>query len=116
MAEEHRLHVDADSETAKRVLEAAALIGDDDDLDERHSAYKALCAEVESLYTEFHVSDVKEESSELFNNAYANFQGEVSKLKFDDYHALAEKFNHSLDGFPASVVASMLGVDELNTF
>lgn len=116
MAQEYRLHVDRNSDLAANVLEIASLIGDGDDLDNRSSSYKALCHAIENLYTDFHAANVSKKDGELFDNAYANFQGEISKLKFDDYHAIAEKFNRSLDVFPANAVAALLGIDDLNTF
>ena len=116
MAEEYRLYVDADGETAARVLELAVQIGDGEDLNARCAAYQALCASVETLYTDFHTASVADSDRKLFDNAYANFQGEVSKLKYDDYHALAEKFNQSRNGFPASAICSLLGIEPLNPF
>lgn len=115
MAEEHRLYADLNSETAKTVLDLSEKIGDGD-LDGRAEAYKELCSEVESLYTEFHAADVAQKNRELFGNAYANFQGEVSKIKYDEYHALAAEFNKTAEGFPANVISALLGVDALNPF
>lgn len=116
MAEEHRLHVDQDDETAAHVLELAKLIGDGDDLDARYDAYQELCAAVEALYTDFHAASIAESDRAIFKNAYSNFQGEVSKLKYDDYHALAEKFNQARSGFPSGAICTLLGIDPLNTF
>lgn len=116
MAQEYRLYVDRESDLAANVLEIASLIGDGDDLDNRSNSYKALCSAIEMLYTDFQAAKVSDADGAVFKNAYANFQGEVSKLKYDEYHALAEKFNRSLEGFPANLIASLVGVDSLNTF
>jgi len=116
MAEEYRLHADANSETAARALELAGMIGDGDDLDSRYNAYRALCKEIEVLYTDFHLSDIAEDQQAVFGNAYANFQGEVSKIKYDEYHSLASEFNNAREGFPAAAVGGLLGLDPLNTF
>lgn len=116
MAEEYRLHVDKDSDLAANVLETAGMIGDGDDLDNRSSAYKALCSQVESLYTDFFAANIAESDRAIFKNAYSNFQGEVSKIKYDEYHASAAKFNKSAQGFPAGVVSALLGLDPLNDF
>lgn len=116
MAEEYRLHVDSESDTAAQALELAGMIGDGDDLDSRESAYKALCNQVEALYTEFYASKVAEADRAIFKNAYSNFQGEVSKIKYDEYHALAAKYNSAAEGFPASAVSGLLGLDPLSDF
>lgn len=116
MAEEFRLHVDSDSETAASVRELSGFIGDGDDFDTRFNAYKALCSEIEALYTDFHAADIAESDRSIFKSAYSNFQGEVSKIKYDEYHAVAEDYNHALEGFPASAVGAALGLRPLNTF
>lgn len=116
MAEEYRLHVGSDNAATGNVLELASMIGDGDDLDNRHSAYKALRDEVEKLYTDFHAAVISETDQSLFDHAYTNFQGEVSKIEYDEYHVLAEKFNRQREGFPASVVSALLGVKPLNPF
>lgn len=116
MAEEYRLHVDADDGAADNVLSLASAVADEDDLDSRYSAYKALCNAVESLYTDFHAAQVAEADQSLFSNAYSNYQGEVSKLGYDEYHVLAEKFNRQREEFPAKAISSLLGVKPLNPF
>lgn len=116
MAEEYRLHVDSESAAPANVLELASMIGDGDDLDNRHSAYKALCDEIEGLYTDFHAAKLPEADGALFGDAYANFQGEVSKIEYDEYHVLAEKFNRQREAFPAGAVCALLGVEPLNPF
>lgn len=116
MAEEYRLHVDAEDDVADNVLSLASAVADEEDLDSRYSAYKALCNAVEGLYTDFHAAQVAESDQSLFSNAYTNYQAEVSKLGYDEYHALAEKFNRQCEGFPAGAVSALLGVKPLNPF
>lgn len=116
MAEEYRLHVDKDSSQAADVLSAAAQIGDGEDLDARFGAYKSLCSQIDALYTDFFGAELSEENRTVFKKAYSNFQGEVSKIKYDEYHALAAKYNSTIEGFPASMVSMLLGLDVLNEF
>ena len=115
MAEEYRLHIDMKSDTAAHVLDLAALVGAGD-LDERAERYVQLCALVESLYTEFSAASLNEKDRELFKNAYTNFQGEVSKLKYDEYHSIAADFNQSCECFPAGIICRLLGIELLNPF
>ena len=116
MAQEYRLHADKNSSLAANVLETAAILADDDAIDNRSNTYKILCRQIEELYTDFHTSNVAESDRAIFKNAYSNFQGEVSKIKYDEYHALAAEFNESCQGFPASAVSSLLGLDPLSDF
>lgn len=116
MAEEYKLHVRKDDPSAANLVELASMIGDGDDLENRYSAYKAMCSAVESLYTDFHAASVTEEDQTLFSHAYSNFQGEVSKIEYDEYHALAEKFNRRCETFPANFVCRLLGIEPMSTF
>lgn len=116
MAEEYRLHIGNHDESANNVIELASMIGDGDDLENRYSAYKALCAAVESLYTDFNAASVADADQTLFSRAYSNYQGEVSKIEYDEYHVLAEKFNHKCEAFPANVICGLFGIDSMSTF
>ncbi len=116
MAEEYRLRVDMEDALAGKILEMSAMLADSDDLDERYTIYVTLTRNVESLYTQFFSTISPEDDHAEFSHAYQNYQGEVSKISYDEYHALAEKFNDSLEGFPANLIAGLLGIDELNPF
>lgn len=116
MAEEYRLRASGNNDVAAEILDLALIIGDGEDFDNRYSAYKLLCAKVESLYTDFFAEDVSKSDAELFSKAYSNFQGEVSKLAYDEYHVLAQKFNRERDGFPANAIAALLRIEPLNPF
>lgn len=116
MAEEYRLHVDADDTAATEVIELAAMIGDGEDLDARYDAYKALCMKVEGLYTGFHGANVPENDGVLFDHAYSNFKGENSKIGYDEFHTVAEAFNATLEGFPAGLIGKLVGAEPVNAF
>ena len=96
--------------------ELADIAGGDGDIDARYAAYAELCTAVESLYTNFYAAGISEEDAVSFRGAYLNFQGEVNKIEYDDYRAMARAYNRSLEGFPASIVAGLFGLGELNPF
>ena len=116
MAEEFRLRVDSESAAAADALALADIVGGNGSIDERQAAYAELTGVVESLYTEFSAANLPEESAAAFRAAYLDYQGEADKLERDDYRAMARAYNRSLDGFPASAVAALLGLDDLNPF
>ena len=116
MAQEYRLHVDKDSNSAASVLEVAQIIVNDDAIDNLSNSYKILCRQIEDLYIDFYAADVAESDRAIFKNAYSNFQGEVSKIKYDEYHAVAAKFNSAIEGFPANAISRLLGIDALSEF
>lgn len=116
LAEEYRLHVDADDAAAAEVIELAAVIGDGEDLDARYEAYKSLCMKVEGLYTGFHGANVPESDGFLFDHAYSNFKGENSKIGYDEFHAAAEAFNRNLENFPAGLIGKLVGAEPVNAF
>ena len=92
------------------------IIVEDDAIDNLSNCYDILCREIDTLYIDFHAADVAEADRAIFNNAYSNFQGEVSKIKYDEYHALAAKFNDARQGFPAGAICALLGLDPLSEF
>ena len=116
MAEEYRLHVDTGSAFAKGISELAGRVESGDDIADRRKAYQTLCSEIETLYTDFHAAVVAEEDQGIFKNAYANFQGEVNKIKYDAYHSLASEYNAAASGFPASALGALFGLEPLDTF
>lgn len=116
MAEEFRMYVDAEDDTAARALELAKTIGDGDDLDARYADYAELCGLTDALYTDMHSANLSEEQLSVFKKAYANYQGEVSKIGYDEYRSLATRFNREKEGFPASALAKLFGLDNLNPF
>ena len=116
MAQEYRLHVDRDSTLAASILEVASIITNDDTINNLSNSYKSLCRQIEDLYIDFHAADVAEADRAIFKNAYSNFQGEVSKIKYDEYHAVAAKFNSAIEGFPANAISRLLNIDALSDF
>lgn len=116
MAQEYRIHVDKDSDMAANVVLIASILTEDDAIDILSNSYETLCREIKNLYVEFDAADVADADRAIFNNAYSNFQGEVSKIKYDEYHALAAEFNSARQGFPAGAVSSLLGLDPLSDF
>ena len=116
MAQEYRLLVDKDSSLAASVREVASIIINDNAIDNLSNSYHSLCEQVKTLYIDFHNADVAEADRAIFDNAYSNFQGEVSKIKYDEYHALAAEFNNACQGFPARTVSKLLGLDPLSDF
>jgi len=116
MAQEYRLLVDKNSDLAASVIEISDIIVEDDSIDNLSNSYEILCREVKNLYVDFHNVGVSESDRAIFDNAYSNFQGEVSKIKYDEYHALAAKFNAARQEFPANIVSTLLGLDPLSDF
>lgn len=116
LAEEFRLHAGGEGESAARALELAGAVASDGDLSARHDAYVELCSAVDALYTDFYAQAPSEEEARAFQVAYLDFQSEVDMLEYDDYHAMARAYNRSLEGFPASVVAKLLGLGALDPF
>ena len=51
-----------------------------------------------------------------FKRAYDDFWGCDKYVRMDPYREMASEFNDSLSGFPAGLVADLMGVDELNSF
>ena len=116
MASEAQLHFGADNAAAAQMLDMLADFGDDDGLDARYAAYTALQGLSDQLYNQFFAEGVAEADRVNFKRAYDDFWGADKFVRRDAYRELARDFNDSLDGFPASAVAGLMGVDEINSF
>ena len=51
-----------------------------------------------------------------FKRAYDDFWGCDKYVRMDPYRKMASAFNDSLSGFPAGLVADLMGVEEINSF
>ncbi len=115
MLEEYRLHTKAEWENQKRMQEEMAQIVSGSP-EERLDDYEALVADVESLYTDFHIAVTSESDSLDFDKAYKGFKSENNKIGYDEYHSIARSYNADASGFPASLVADLWNISELNPF
>lgn len=116
MAEEIRLHVDADDANAAKALELSGQIGDGDDLSLRYEGYEELNGLVEAMYTDFHAAVSDEADQEVFDHAYANYQGEVQKIGYDEYNPMAREYNKLSQSGIAGLVAGLFRLGQLETF
>ena len=116
MASEVQLHLGADDANAQKMLDALADFGDDDGLDARYAAYQTLQGLSDQLYNEMYAANLSDTERVNFKHAYDDFWGCDKYVRIDPYRSMASEFNDSLDGFPASLAAGLLGVDELNSF
>ena len=83
---------------------------------ERLDDYQALVADVESLYTDFHLNVTEDALVTDFDKAYKGFKSENNKIGYDEYHQLARAFNEDAEGFPAGLVAGLWHLTELDPF
>ena len=116
MAMEAQLHLGSENAAAVRMLESLGSFGDDDGLDARYEAYLQLQKDSDVLYNEMYAAGLTDAQRVNFKTAYDDFWGSDKFIRRDAYRSLASDFNESLDGFPASVVAALHGIEELNSF
>lgn len=116
MAFEAQLHLGNDHKTAQSILDALASFGDDDGLDVRYEAYLQLQKDSDALYNAFYAADLSDDQRVNFKTAYDDFWGSDKYIRKDPYRSMASDFNNDLRGFPASMVAGIFGIHELNSF
>ena len=116
MAFEAQLLLGEDNKTAAAMLDTLASFGDDDGLDARYEAYLQLQKDSDVLYNAIYGADLSDEQRVNFKTAYDDFWGSDKYIRKDPYRAMASDFNDDLRGFPASLVAGVFGVSELNSF
>lgn len=115
MAEEYRLRVGSAWDGRAKIAEEAEKILSGEP-GQRLNDYRALVADVESLYTDFHAAVTDEDASRDFDRAYKNFKSEHNKIQYDEYHSLARDYNSEASGFPAGAVAGLWNLSELDPF
>jgi len=113
MAQEGTVYLGDDNAECARVAELAeALLSEE----EGSEAYEQLSGAVENLYTALEKAKLTDEQFVNAKGAYRDFQDAASLIKHDDYHALAAEYNDRTDGFPASVIRGMYGLDAFGTY
>ena len=116
MASEAQLHFGTDDAAAAQMLDTLESFRDEAGLDARYAAYTELQTLSDQLYNEFYADGVADADRVNFKRAYDDFWGADKFVRRDAYRSLARDFNDSMKGFPASAVAGLMGVDELNSF
>lgn len=116
MAAEVQLYLGEENAAARRAKEAVSRLSDENTLDTRYAAYAQLQQDSDELYNAIYAADLTDEQKVNFKRAYDDFWGCDKYILKDDYREMAVAFNESIASFPASAVAKLLGVDELNSF
>ncbi len=83
---------------------------------ERHAASLKLSVAVENCYQNLTTLSLPEMTAKDARYAYRNFTSAQLRITHDDYNQQAEAFNRELNGFPASLIASLRGVKPLSLF
>lgn len=115
MGSELKLRLGADNQTAERMLGYLADFGDDDGIDMRYRAYTELQKLSDEAYNEIYASGLSDAERADFKRAYDDFWGCDKYVRIDPYRRMASEFNDSLEGFPAGMVANLMGVEEISS-
>lgn len=115
MASELQLQLGEDNPTAgemQNLLDAFEA----ENLDARYDAYTQLQRLSDAAYNAMYAAELTDAQRVNFKRAYDDFWGCDKYVRIDPYRAMASEFNASLSEFPASAVADLIGVGELNSF
>lgn len=116
MASEAQLYLGNDYAAAMNMLSALDRFDDEDGLDARYGAYTDIQRDSDLLYNAMYALKLTDAERVNFKRAYDDFWGCDKYIRKDEYRDEAADFNRTLKGFPASAVAALMGVDELNSF
>lgn len=116
MASELQLYLGQDNDTAKRMLDLLGNFGDDDGIDARYAAYTQLQSLSDAAFNAMYAQELTDAQRVNFKRAYDDFWGCDKYVRMDPYRKMASAFNDSLSGFPAGLVADLMGVEEINSF
>ena len=116
MASEIQLYFGSQDATAAEMMELLGKFGDDSGIDARYEAYIRLQQLSDAAYNTVYASGMTDAERVNFKRAYDDFWGCDKYVRMDPYRELASAFNNSLSGFPAGMVADLMGVDEISSF
>lgn len=116
MAAELQLHLGQENDTAARMQELLADFDDDEGIDARYEVYTELQRLSDTAYNAMYAQELTDEQRVNFKRAYDDFWGADKYVRMDPYREMASEFNDSLRGFPAGLVAGLMGVEEINSF
>lgn len=116
MSSELNLRLGDGSDTAGKMAEQLEQMDDERGVDVRYAAYNQLKLLSDEAYNAMYAAQMGDEDRVNFKRAYDDFWGCDKYVRIDPYRAAASSFNDRLDDFPASLVAGLVGVDELNSF
>ena len=116
MASELQLYLGPQDATAAEMMDLLGSFGDEGGIDARYCAYTRLQQLSDAAYNSVYASEMTDAQRVNFKRAYDDFWGCDKYVRMDPYREMASEFNDSLSGFPAGLVADLMGVDELNSF
>ena len=96
------------------VLKYAEALGKTDGMNGRYEPYANLADAVENLYSALQAAGAGDAVN--VKMAYGDFTSAQNLLKYDAYHAEASAYNKIVSAFPASVIGSLWGVKEAETY
>lgn len=103
-----------DAELVEKLEAASVLARDTDDINEKLLANRDMSDAADKLYAliaaDASVSDADKRDAKLL---YADLTDAAGKMKNDAYFAEAERYNALLEGFPASLLSRMFGLERL---
>lgn len=85
---------------------------------EEYRLNRDLYLAVELLYNEpmEQPDEAKESSIRQLHSTFASAEATIDRAAANEYNPAAEAYNESAKGFPASIIGSLWGVGELETF
>ena len=81
-----------------------------------HEASVRLTDAVESLYTAGSHAEMQGSDGDDFRYKYKNFTSAGLRIAHSEYHDMAEQFNRTRRGFPASMICAVRGIGEAAPF
>lgn len=99
-----------DNQDILTLKESAKNIFDAKDEKTMLAAYSAIALASDNVYTRL-TGSAKDDAK----GAYVNIDNYVSTIKRDSYFSYADDFKHKRNAFPAVILASLFGIDEMPT-
>ena len=111
-----RKYLGEDAPQVTGVEEASRRLSEGQLISERAQANAALTSAVEDLYAALGECTLSESDQISARSAYREIQSRADTISRDAYNARASAFNRTIEKFPASLLASLTGVEPLELF
>ena len=111
-------YIDQENAVIKNTLEARAELVNSKSIADKYRANLRLTEAVEELYTALGAVEPKlSEQDETYRRSlYSNLTSRNDTISHDGYNDKAAEFNNIIEGFPASLISRLVGINKAELF
>ncbi|WP_426350004.1 LemA family protein [Alloiococcus sp. CFN-8] len=111
-------YIDADNAVIENTLDARDSLVNSKSISDKYKANLRLTEAVEELYTALGAEELKltDQDKSYRRSLYSNLTSRNDTISHDGYNDKAAEFNNILEGFPASLISRVVGINKAELF